>query len=136
MSISYRELCVRSEEVCKIGEKHKRIIAQLQVEKENLLSIISSLKDEVTIFNSKLENMTKSVRMLNNGSDMLDEILQVGKGAGNLKGIGFDYQSLKGKSLVTKKNPPERKYEPMMSHQMLQHPAKHQETQTKVKFLP
>ncbi|KAI5405393.1 hypothetical protein KIW84_052249 [Lathyrus oleraceus] len=34
--------------------------------------------------------MTKSIRMLNNGSDMLDEILQVGKGAGNLKGTDVE----------------------------------------------
>ncbi|XP_050895373.1 uncharacterized protein LOC127101991 [Lathyrus oleraceus] len=112
--ISYRELCVRSEKVCKIGEKQKRIIAQLQDGKENLLSTISGLKDEVTLLNYKLENMTKLIRMLNNGSGMLDEILQVGKGVGNLKGIGFDYQSLKGKNLVTKLIPPERKANHMM----------------------
>jgi hypothetical protein len=69
---------------------------------------------------------------------MLDEILQVGKGAGNLKGICFNYQyqNKQGKTPVTKFIPPERKYEPMMSEQMLQHLAIHQETQTKVMFLP
>ncbi|MCI31843.1 gag-pol polyprotein, partial [Trifolium medium] len=36
---SYMELCVRSEEVRKLGEKHKRIIAQLQAEKSELLSV-------------------------------------------------------------------------------------------------
>jgi hypothetical protein len=76
--------------------------------------------------------------MLKNGSNMLDEILQVGKEAGNLKGIGFNYQyqNKQGKALVTKFIPPERKYKPMMSDQMLQHPSGHQETQTKVKVLP
>jgi len=69
----------------------------------------------------KHENMTKSIRILNNGSDMLDEILQVGKGAGNLKGINFNFKSLnkQGKTLVTKFIPSERKYELTMSDQML-----------------
>jgi hypothetical protein len=75
--------------------------------------------------------------MLKNGSNMLDEILQVGKEAGNLKGIGFNYQyqNKQGKKPLTKFIPPERKYEPMISNQMLQHPARQQETQIKVKFL-
>jgi len=34
--------------------------------------------------------MTKSVWMLNNDSNVLDEILQVGKTLGNMKGIDFD----------------------------------------------
>ena len=37
---------------------------------------------------------------------------------------------------MTKFIPPERKYEPMMSDQVLQHLARHQETQIKVKFFP
>jgi hypothetical protein len=43
--------------------------------------------------------------MLNNGSDMLDGILQVGKGAGNLTSIGFNYQSpnKQGKTNVTQR---------------------------------
>ncbi|KAI5390946.1 hypothetical protein KIW84_075988 [Lathyrus oleraceus] len=84
---SYKELYVRIEEVCKTREEHKRIIAQLQVEKEKLLSTVTDLKNEVTLLSSKLENMTNSIRMLNNGSDMLNEIIQVGKEAGNLKAI-------------------------------------------------
>jgi len=86
---SYKELYARSEEVCKIWEKQKRIIAQLQLEKEKLLCSISGFQNEVNLLSSKLENMTKSIRMLNNGSDMLDGILQVGKGVWNLKGIRF-----------------------------------------------
>lgn len=63
--------------------------------------------------------MTKYVRMLNNEFDLLDEILQAGKWTVNLKGIGFDYQSLKGKTHVIKFILPKRKYESMMSDQML-----------------
>jgi hypothetical protein len=42
---------------------------------------------EVTLLNSKLANMTKSIKMLNKGSDMLDEILEVSKKSGDMKGI-------------------------------------------------
>lgn len=52
--------------------------------------IISDMKDEVILLNSKLDNMTKSVRMLNSSSDMLDEILQTGKNVRNVKGLGYD----------------------------------------------
>lgn len=41
---SYKELCARSEEVCKIREKQKRIIAQLHAEKDKILSTISGLQ--------------------------------------------------------------------------------------------
>ncbi|MCH92551.1 gag-protease polyprotein [Trifolium medium] len=91
LATSYKELCIRSGEVCKTLEKQKRTIALLQAERSDLLSIISGLNNEVTLLNSKLENMSKHVRMLNNGTDMLEEILQVGKTSGNMKGIGFDY---------------------------------------------
>lgn len=33
--------------------------------------------------------MKKSVRMLNKGSNMLDEVLQIGKATEDLRGIGF-----------------------------------------------
>lgn len=77
---------------------------------------IFGLQDEVTLLNSKLENMTKFVRMLNNGSYVLDEVLQVGKVAGDLRWICFNYQSLnkQGESLVTNFVLPKRVPEPMM----------------------
>lgn len=43
--------------------------------------------------------MTKSVRMLNNGSDMLDEILEIGE----KKFVGFDYSSMNKKVKVPTK---------------------------------
>ncbi|XP_050875764.1 uncharacterized protein LOC127079425 [Lathyrus oleraceus] len=89
---SYKELCLRNEEVCKLGEDQKKTIAQLQAEKVEHLSIISVLKEEVVLLNSRIDNMTKSVRMLNNSSDVLDEILQTGKNAGNVQGLGYGYQ--------------------------------------------
>lgn len=49
LSASYKELYVRSEEVCNTGEEKKRIIAQLQAEKQKLLSTITDLENEVTV---------------------------------------------------------------------------------------
>jgi len=49
---SYKELCVRNEEVIKSEEKQKRIIVQLQVEKNKLLSANSDLQNEVTLLSS------------------------------------------------------------------------------------
>ena len=46
----------------------------------------------VGCLNSKLENMTKSINMLNKGSDMLDEVLQLGKkigGANRMESVYF-----------------------------------------------
>jgi hypothetical protein len=105
---SYKELCLRREEVCKLREDQKKTIAQLQAEKVEHLSIISDLKKEVVLLNSRIENMTKSVRMLNNYSDVLDKILQTGKNAGNVQGLGYDYQGgmNKGKGHVMNFVPP------------------------------
>lgn len=83
--------------MCKVGEKHKVTIAQLQAEKEKLLTTLSNLQSEVSLLTSKLEKMTKFIRMLNNGTDLLEEILLVGKGVGNLTGIGLNYKSLNKK---------------------------------------
>jgi hypothetical protein len=118
---SYIELCVRSEEVCK---KQKRIITQLHAEKSELLSTISSLNDEVSLLTSKLDDMSKSVRMLNNGTQ---ETLQVGKNVGDVKGIVLNYQSpnKQGKTPVTKFITSQRKYDLTMSRHMSQHPVKH-----------
>jgi hypothetical protein len=138
---SYKELCTRSVEVIKSEKEHKRITAQLQAEKNKLLSanselqnevtlqssIITGLQEENTLLNSKLENMTKSVRMLNNSSNVLDEILQVGKTSGNMKGIGFDYGTMNKeiKNPTKKFVPPKKKTEFVMLDQMPQHPVRH-----------
>lgn len=86
---------------------------------------INDLEEEVTMLKSKLENMKKSICMLDSGSDMLDEILEVGKMSKNLRGIGFDPISMSKKDTNHPKKfvPPENKtYFQMLDH-MLQHPA-------------
>ena len=55
------------------------MITQLEDEKIEHLETISKLKIKVVFPNSKLDEMTKYVRMLNSGSDTLDKILQTGK---------------------------------------------------------
>ena len=63
--------------------------------------------------------------MLNNGSDVLDEILQIREGGRRFTGIGFNYQSLNNqrKTPVTKFIHTKVKDELIMSDKMLQHPS-------------
>jgi hypothetical protein len=61
--------------------------------KKKFTSTIIDLK-EVTLLNSKLANMTKSIKMLNKGSNMLDVIVEISKKSGNVQGIEFDYSSM------------------------------------------
>ncbi|XP_050887267.1 uncharacterized protein LOC127092437 [Lathyrus oleraceus] len=96
LDASYRELRIKSEEVCLLGEKHKKIISQLQVEKE-------------------------------------DKVLQIGKAAGDLRGIGFKNQSLhsQGESSMTNFVLPGEESKPAMSKPLSQHHANHQNLHTK-----
>ena len=128
LATSYKEPCVRSAELCQLGEDQKKVITKLQAERLKHLTVISGLKDEVVLLNSKLDNMTKSVRMLNSSSDVLDEILQIGKNAGDVKGLGYDNQVVmkKGKMPAMKFVQPKRKQEQKMSGQMSQHQKRHQ----------
>lgn len=88
-----------------------KVIGQLQEEKVEHLFIISDLKEEVVFLNSKHDNMTKSVRMLNSSSDVMDEIIQTSKNVGNVHGLGYDNQVVinKGKGFVMKFVQPKRK---------------------------
>lgn len=92
------------------------------MEKEKLVSAITHIEEEVALLNSKLENMKKYVCMLNNGSNMLYEILEVGKMSRNMKGIGFDYNSMnKEINIHTKKFvPSEKKIDFLMVDHMSQ----------------
>jgi radical SAM superfamily enzyme YgiQ (UPF0313 family) len=68
-------------------KKQKKTISSLLQEKEKLVSTITGIKDKFILLNSKLANMTKFVKMLNKGFDMLEEILEVSKKSGDMKGI-------------------------------------------------
>ena len=62
---------------------------KLEVEKKDHIATITHLKGEVLMLNSKLDQMTKSVKMLTNRTDKLEEILQTRQNEGNMSGIGF-----------------------------------------------
>jgi len=81
--------------------------------------------------------MTKYVRMLNAGSDMLDEILQLAKDSGNLTGVGFNYPSINKQGGISMAIfvSPESQTEFVMLDQMSQHPVQLHKTQTKAKFI-
>ena len=98
----FSELCIKNEERGQIILKQKVLIDQLKAEKEEHLLIIDDLKEEVVLQKSKLDNMTKSIRMLNKSSDVLDEILQVGKNSGDVHGLGFNNQVVNYKQFGVK----------------------------------
>ena len=113
---SYKELCFRSLEE----------ITLLQAEKKQQLVEIDKLKEEVALLNSKLEGMTKSVRMMNSSSKVLDELLEIGKPAGDQTGLGFNHQSIRKDSKI-KFVPAALNSEPKMSR----HPSRHHGKQQK-----
>lgn len=90
LAATYKLLYTKWEEFCLTVENQKKTISMFQKENEKLVSTITSLEEEVAFLNSKLDNMIKFMRMTNNSSNMLDEILEVGKMSRNLKGIGFE----------------------------------------------
>lgn len=77
--------------------------------------------------------MAKSVRILNKGSNMLDEVLQIGKEVRDLRGFGFKNQSLhsQGELSMTNFVLPGEESKPVMSKPMSQHHANHQNLHTK-----
>ena len=89
------------------------------------MEIISKLKTEAMFLNSKLEKMTKYVRMLNNGSDSLDKILQTGQITGDKSGIGYNESkpecSYTGCKPQATPKCSHSKSKPGMSHHMSQH---------------
>lgn len=82
-------LCIRNAELCQQGEKQKNLIIKQEAEIKEHLKTIKTLNNEVSMLNSKIEQMSKSIRMLNCGTEVLEEILQNGKNAGDTTGIGF-----------------------------------------------
>src|SRR3954462_8099397 len=129
LATSYRKLCIRSAEVCQQGEKQKKYIAQLEADNKELNETISELNDEVILLQSKLDQMSKSVKMLNNGTDMLEEILQVGKSSRDMSGIGF--VSTKKYVQDSSRTKPEAEMSKPMSKHVTQH---HEKGEMKRKF--
>ena len=114
---TYKKLFIRSAKVCQQNEKQKKLIVKLEAEKKEDTATISHLKGEVLVLNSKLDQMTKSVKMLTTGTDKLEEILQTGQNVGNMSGLG--YVAAKKSAGDKKKNRPDKP----MSRQKSQHRA-------------
>ena len=126
----YKKLSIKSEELCRINEEQKVVISQLETEKAQLQNQVVSLESEVKVLSTNLKNMTKSVKMLNTGTDMLDEILKVGKHAGDSSGVGFKNKH-HSKNTNTKFVPAQKKPDP---GRMWTHHTPHQRPAGKEKF--
>ncbi|GAU26327.1 hypothetical protein TSUD_56250 [Trifolium subterraneum] len=66
---TYKELCIKSGELCKTNEEQRKTIAQLEKEKQVHLSTIANLENEASMIKSQFESMDKQLRLLNNGTD-------------------------------------------------------------------
>ncbi|KAK2453398.1 gag-protease polyprotein [Trifolium repens] len=122
--VSYRDLYEKDLEINKVLRRQKKTIAQLTIERDEGLTKIAGLTDEVSQLNSQLENTMKQIRMLNTGTAVLDEILdsqEKNKGVG----IGFDYRRMKQHKNTAKFIHAENVYDPTSEKQMLKRPAQH-----------
>src|ERR1044072_1927759 len=116
---TYKLLFIKWEKLCGICEKQKKIIytlttentrlkgmsschehegviQTLQREKLKLQVEVDELLEEVSLLKSKLEGLNKSFRLLNNGTEVLDHILEENKKNKSRKGIGFDNKTMNG----------------------------------------
>src|ERR1044072_2480595 len=79
------------------------MIQTLHKEKLKLQAEVDDLLEEVSLLKSKLEGLNKSFRLLNNGTEVLDHILEENKKNKSRKGIGFDYKSVNEEGQGSKK---------------------------------
>src|ERR1044072_3458123 len=108
-------------------------------EKEKLQDANVELQEEVSLLETKLESMNKYFCMLNNGSNVLDEILKARKKGRSMKDIGFDYKSTNQegrntrKSCVASERETEfkKQIEYQVSDKKSQHPVQHVHTQVR-----
>ncbi|XP_057432974.1 uncharacterized protein LOC130725802 [Lotus japonicus] len=129
---NYEILLKKWHEACDYGKKLNSTVKKLRKEKQDLLSINNNLQEEVSVLKSKIEGMIKSVRMLNNGTDMFDLMLESGKTTKDLKGLGYENDSTTNdfKKTTHEFVPAERKSEFHMFNQLSQHEVKHVYPQT------
>ncbi|WJX28187.1 beta-glucosidase [Trifolium repens] len=145
LASAYKELCIRSEEVCRTNveqeavinqlklekvtnAEQEAIIDQLKMEKQKLQATVTSLQDEVKLVTSKLENMTKSVRMLDTGTKKLNEILSIKNHANDTTGVCYG-KIYNNETLESNFVPAQNRF----NFKMLPHPAPHQKPVSKRK---
>ncbi|KAK2396121.1 gag-protease polyprotein [Trifolium repens] len=147
LASAYKELCIRSEEVCRTNVEQeivinqlksekstvveqRAIIDQLKMEKQKLQAKVTNLEDEVKLVTSNLEIMTKSVRMLDTGTKKLNEILSIRNHASDPTGVGYgETYNNNNETLESNFVPAQNKSD----FKMLPHPAPHQKPMNKRK---
>ena len=67
--------------------------------------------------------------MLNKGTDMIEEVLELGRNPSDKKGLGYDNYS----NAPEKKIPPKINSQDQMSNHMSQHPSQHKHKKTEFK---
>lgn len=91
--LTYDELAASYEEVAQksleLSQRIKESLNNLKAEKIGLLQTISGLEEEIVSMKSELDRVHKDVRMLNSRTDSLDEILQLERLTGDMRGLGF-----------------------------------------------
>ncbi|KAK2382486.1 putative mitochondrial protein [Trifolium repens] len=145
LASAYKNLCTRSEEVCRKNaeleitinqlkleksttEEQRAIIDQLKMEEQKLQAKVTNLEDEVKLVTSNLEIMTKTVRMLGTGTKRLNEILSIRNHADDPTGEGYG-KIYNNETLESNSVPPQNRSD----FKMLPHPAPHQKPLNKRK---
>src|ERR1044072_9500152 len=85
-------------------QDHENLIQTLSLEKKKLEAMNVELLEEISLLESKLESLNKSLRLLNSGTDALDNLLETSKQGKSKKGIGFDHSAANDESQNIKKN--------------------------------
>ncbi|KAK2390880.1 gag-protease polyprotein [Trifolium repens] len=145
LASAYKELCIRSEKICRTNVEQeivinqlksekstaveqRAIIDQLKMEEQKLQAKVTNLEDEVKQVTSNLEIMTKSVRMLGTGTKKLNEILSIRNHTNDPTVVGceviYNNETLKSNFV-----PAQNRYD----LKMLPHPAPHQKLVNKRK---
>ncbi|XP_057432497.1 uncharacterized protein LOC130725270 [Lotus japonicus] len=108
------------------GKKHA-VMAGLEADKKRLKDMNKNLQEEISVLKSRHEEMIKSVRMLKKGSDVLDQILETGKMAKDMKGIGYGLEPTSEGGSKSENNfvPSEKRTEFKVTNQMFQQGVKH-----------
>src|ERR1044072_3569550 len=94
-------------------QEHEEMIQSLLEEKKKLQLENTELQEEVSLLESKLEGLNKFLRLLNNGTDALDNLLEASKKGRSKKGNDFDYNPIneEGQKPKSKVVTPEEKSE-------------------------
>jgi polyhydroxyalkanoate synthesis regulator phasin len=126
---TYKELLISYKEACRVLEKQKKTINQLQAEKNSQSDKLSEAHNEVTQLNSQMDELKKRVSQLNPGTNFLEKMLGEVPTV-RAKSIGYDYKVLNKlqQSQDTKFNPAEEVSDPYTGNMMPQHLMQHSVT--------